>query len=148
MAKVILTVDDSTSVRQLVNFTLAQGGYTVVEAIDGQDALMRLSPQMNLVITDLNMPISTESDSFERSDPTGLLKVCRSLCSQPSLRRSVSRKAGRRAPRPGSSSVQFAVATGDALISVWVGRSLWVTASSVGESAGWEVGTAAKCFSS
>ena len=56
MAKVILTVDDSTSVRQLVNFTLAQGGYTGVEAIDGQDALMRLSPQVNLVITDLNMP--------------------------------------------------------------------------------------------
>jgi two-component system chemotaxis response regulator CheY len=56
MAKVILTVDDSASIRQLVNFTLAQGGYTVVEAIDGQDALARLTPQVNLVITDLNMP--------------------------------------------------------------------------------------------
>ena len=56
MSKTIMTVDDSRSVRQMVAFTLQQAGYTVVEAVDGRDALAKLSTQVNLVITDLNMP--------------------------------------------------------------------------------------------
>jgi two-component system chemotaxis response regulator CheY len=61
MGKVILTVDDSASVRQMVRFTLADADYTVVEAVDGKDALVKLadaasSTPVNMVITDLNMP--------------------------------------------------------------------------------------------
>ena len=56
MAKVILTVDDSASVRQMVKFTLVDAGYTVIEAVDGKDALTKLTRPVNLVITDLNMP--------------------------------------------------------------------------------------------
>lgn len=56
MAKVILTVDDSVSVRQMVKFTLSDAGYTVIEAVDGNDALAKLTKPVNLVITDLNMP--------------------------------------------------------------------------------------------
>ena len=56
MAKVILTVDDSASVRQMVKFTLSDAGYTVIEAVDGRDALSKLTNPVNLVITDLNMP--------------------------------------------------------------------------------------------
>jgi len=56
MAKVILTVDDSASVRQMVRFTLSDAGYTVIEAVDGNDALAKLTGPVNLVITDLNMP--------------------------------------------------------------------------------------------
>ena len=56
MAKVILTVDDSASVRQMVKFTLVDAGYTVIEAFDGKDALAKLTRPVNLVITDLNMP--------------------------------------------------------------------------------------------
>jgi len=56
MSKVILTVDDSASIRQMVKFTLADAGYRVVEAVDGQDALSKLNQPVNLVITDLNMP--------------------------------------------------------------------------------------------
>ncbi len=55
-AKVILAVDDSASVRQMVKFTLSDAGYTVIEAVDGQDALRKLASPVNLVITDLNMP--------------------------------------------------------------------------------------------
>jgi two-component system chemotaxis response regulator CheY len=56
MPKVVLTVDDSASVRQMVKFTLCDAGYTVIEAVDGRDALAKLAQPVNLVITDLNMP--------------------------------------------------------------------------------------------
>jgi two-component system chemotaxis response regulator CheY len=56
MAKTILTVDDSASVRQMVKFTLSDAGYRVIEAVDGRDALNKLSNPVNMVITDLNMP--------------------------------------------------------------------------------------------
>jgi two-component system chemotaxis response regulator CheY len=56
MSKVILTVDDSASVRQMVKFTLSDAGYSVIEAVDGKDALAKLTGPVNLVITDLNMP--------------------------------------------------------------------------------------------
>jgi two-component system chemotaxis response regulator CheY len=57
MSKVIMTADDSTSVRQMVSFALKQEGYEVVEAVDGQDALKKLDGgTVNMLITDLNMP--------------------------------------------------------------------------------------------
>ncbi|PTN38421.1 response regulator [Desulfonatronum sp. SC1] len=56
MSKRILTVDDSTSVRQMVSFTLKDAGYEVVEAVDGKDALTKLSGTVDMIITDLNMP--------------------------------------------------------------------------------------------
>ncbi len=57
MAKVIMTVDDSASIRQMVSFTLSSAGYDVVEAVDGMDALAKLATgSVHLVITDLNMP--------------------------------------------------------------------------------------------
>lgn len=57
MNKTIITVDDSPSVRQMVSLTLMRGGYEVLEASDGQDALAKLQrDQAHMVITDLNMP--------------------------------------------------------------------------------------------
>ena len=56
MGKVILTVDDSASVRQMVSFTLRSAAYDVAEAVDGCDALSKLSGEIHLIITDLNMP--------------------------------------------------------------------------------------------
>jgi two-component system chemotaxis response regulator CheY len=56
VVKTILTVDDSASIRQMVRFTLADAGYSVIEAVDGNDALGKLTGPVNLVITDLNMP--------------------------------------------------------------------------------------------
>jgi len=53
----ILTVDDSTSMRQMVSFTLMQAGYDVAEAVDGVDGLNKArSGRFNLIITDVNMP--------------------------------------------------------------------------------------------
>ena len=56
MAKRIMTVDDSASVRQMVAMTLKKEGYEVVEASDGQDALSKMKGAIDMVITDLNMP--------------------------------------------------------------------------------------------
>ena len=56
MRKVILTVDDSASVRQMVGFTLRTAAYDVAEAVDGCDALSKLTGEIELIITDLNMP--------------------------------------------------------------------------------------------
>ncbi|MGZ5182204.1 MAG: response regulator [Ramlibacter sp.] len=54
---VVLTVDDSASMRQMVSYTLRRGGYEVIEACDGVEALALLdrSP-VDVVITDQNMP--------------------------------------------------------------------------------------------
>ena len=53
----ILTVDDSASMRQIVNFTLRKAGYEVTEAVDGEDGLAKVtSERFDLIITDLNMP--------------------------------------------------------------------------------------------
>ena len=57
MAKTILAVDDSASIRQMVSFTLKSAGYDVVEAVDGMDGLEKAkSRSINLVLTDQNMP--------------------------------------------------------------------------------------------
>lgn len=57
MAKTIMTVDDSASVRQMVSYTLREAGYEVVEACDGVDALTKIDSKVfSLIITDLNMP--------------------------------------------------------------------------------------------
>ncbi len=57
MAKTILSVDDSASIRQMVAFTLKSAGYDVIEAVDGQDGLNKAkSKSVDLVLTDQNMP--------------------------------------------------------------------------------------------
>ncbi|MEW6520259.1 MAG: response regulator [Thermodesulfobacteriota bacterium] len=71
MAKVIMTADDSASIRQMVTFTLKQSGYEVVQAVDGRDALQQLGGrQVDMLITDLNMP---------NLDGIGLIRGARAL---------------------------------------------------------------------
>ena len=59
MAKIILAVDDSTSIRQMVAFTLKSAGYSVIEAADGQEGLDKANASaetISLILTDQNMP--------------------------------------------------------------------------------------------
>lgn len=58
MAQKIMTVEDSTSLREMIAFVLKEAGYEVAEAKDGQDALAKLNASpVDMVITDLNMPL-------------------------------------------------------------------------------------------
>ncbi len=57
MGRLILIVDDSASMRQLVSFSLKDAGYDVIAAVDGKDALSKVNgTKVDMVVTDLNMP--------------------------------------------------------------------------------------------
>jgi len=54
----ILTVDDSTSMRQMVALTLTKAGHHVQQAYDGKHGLMLAQTMaFDLVLTDFNMPV-------------------------------------------------------------------------------------------
>jgi two-component system chemotaxis response regulator CheY len=73
MSKRILTIDDSKTMRDMLMLTLAEAGFDVLQAVDGQDGLDVLgNEQVDVVITDINMP---RMDGYEvirqlRSDPS------------------------------------------------------------------------------
>ena len=57
MSHVVLSVDDSSSMRLLVKGTLQTAGYEVVQTVDGVEALeYARSHSVDLVLTDVNMP--------------------------------------------------------------------------------------------
>lgn len=60
MAKTILIVDDSASLRQVVAISLNSAGYEVLQASDGRDALDKLGQlggkKIHLIVCDVNMP--------------------------------------------------------------------------------------------
>lgn len=58
MGKTVLVVDDSSTMRQMVAYTLTSAGYEVVEAGNGKEAVSKLNggTKPALVVTDLNMP--------------------------------------------------------------------------------------------
>jgi two-component system, chemotaxis family, chemotaxis protein CheY len=69
MTITVLAVDDSNSVRQMVQFALKSRGYGVTAAADGVEALEALERgRFDLIVLDINMP---------RLDGLSLLKILR-----------------------------------------------------------------------
>jgi len=58
MAKTILIVDDSSSLRTVVRIALTRAGYEVLEASDGVEGLKALdkASKVHLIVSDVNMP--------------------------------------------------------------------------------------------
>jgi two-component system, chemotaxis family, chemotaxis protein CheY len=67
MSRRVLIVDDSATIRQQVRMALAQAGFDVVEAADGEDGIakIRSDSQIAAVICDINMPKKTGLELIE-----------------------------------------------------------------------------------
>lgn len=53
----ILVVDDSLSIRKMVQYVLQSKGYHTTTAVDGQEALEKLAKhRYQLIVLDINMP--------------------------------------------------------------------------------------------
>lgn len=73
MGKHVLIVDDSASIRQMVEHTLKTGGYEVTAAADGEEALtLCRTKSYDCVLTDQNMP---------KMDGLTLIKSLRAMAS-------------------------------------------------------------------
>jgi two-component system chemotaxis response regulator CheY len=66
MANKILIADDSMLVRRQVTTALTAAGYVVVEAVDGEDAYRKSTPDLALIVSDLNMPKMSGMELLEK----------------------------------------------------------------------------------
>lgn len=74
MSKLVLAIDDSKAIRDMVGLTLKGAGYNVIEAENGAVGLDQLrAHSVSLVIVDLNMPVMNGFDFIRaaRKDPKG-----------------------------------------------------------------------------
>jgi two-component system, chemotaxis family, chemotaxis protein CheY len=73
MAKKVMVVDDSRTVRQQLGVLLTEAGYEVIEASDGLDGVEKIgrTPDLAMVICDVNMPRmdGIQMLSMVRQDP-------------------------------------------------------------------------------
>ena len=67
MKKSVLVIDDDASIRRSIRKVLEDVGYEVVAASDGDEAVRQFTPeQIDLVLLDLNLPLRSGWDVFER----------------------------------------------------------------------------------
>jgi len=68
MAKTVLVVDDSSTVRQQVSLALKQAGFDILEAADGAEGIAQVSGNraIDMVVCDVNMPNVNGLEMVER----------------------------------------------------------------------------------
>ena len=67
MSKKVLTVDDSPSVRKMVEFSLKTKGYVMGSAGNGQEALDLLGQEpFDAIVLDVNMPVMNGLEFLEK----------------------------------------------------------------------------------
>lgn len=98
MAKRILTIDDSKTMRDMLMLTLSDAGYDVIQAVDGEDGVNVLKDEkVDVVITDINMP---KMDGYEvirqlRKDPANkTLPILVLTTESDTDKRKIAREAG------------------------------------------------------
>jgi len=106
MAKTILIVDDSTSLRTVVKLALQRAGYDVLEAGDGVEGLSQLDKEgkVNLIVSDVNMPHMDGISFVKQLKQHPRHKFAPVIMLTPRARTRRKSKAVRPVPRPGSSS--------------------------------------------
>lgn len=57
--KNILVADDNEEIREVVRILLEGEGYNVIEAVDGEDAIIKVDENIDLIILDIMMPIKS-----------------------------------------------------------------------------------------
>ena len=83
----VLVIDDSQMVRYQVGKALTGAGFTVIDAVDGLDALSKLAaaPDTTLVICDVNMPNMNGIEFLEKKGSSGPPVVMLTTEGQPEL---------------------------------------------------------------
>ena len=74
MSKTVLTIDDSGSIRQMVNMTLTGAGFNVIEAANGAEGLSQATTKtVHAILTDINMPVMNGIEFLKkfRQSPSG-----------------------------------------------------------------------------
>jgi two-component system chemotaxis response regulator CheY len=68
MAKTVLVVDDSSTVRQQVCMALRQAGFNTLEAADGNEGIATIASnrEIDMVVADVNMPNVDGLEMVER----------------------------------------------------------------------------------
>lgn len=64
--QVILVVDDDLTLRELYSERLRQGGYSVIEACDGDEAIAKAQELPSLIILDIMMPKTNGVDVMKK----------------------------------------------------------------------------------
>lgn len=66
MNKHILLAEDEEDMRHLISQHLRNQGYHIIEAVDGQEAIKKIKPSINLVLLDIMMPKVSGLEVCER----------------------------------------------------------------------------------
>ncbi|MCD6463184.1 MAG: response regulator [Thermotogae bacterium] len=76
MAKKILVVDDSDVLRRIMRFNLEKAGFTVLEAVNGEEGLeMMVNEKPDLVFLDIMMPKMDGFFVLKRLQEMGLTDI-------------------------------------------------------------------------
>ena len=76
MLKKILVVDDSALIHQMYRLVMNRYNCTILDAMNGQEALDILSAQQDieLILLDINMPFMNGVQFMEKANPLGIVK--------------------------------------------------------------------------
>lgn len=55
----ILIADDNEEIREIVRVLLESEGYNIIEAVDGEDAVVKVNENIDLIILDIMMPVKS-----------------------------------------------------------------------------------------